>query len=563
MAATTLPPWKQLIEDRIIPAFPSPWASHGSDTKFESYIQGALHALDQLKCPDHDVVFLGQPDVWIEDEASLQACKARTRMSRRGLALDEVTAGLVRFFNGMVDWGHPKMAMNVVPPSTLPSIAANLFSAVFSPNLIEEEYSVNVAAAEVEATALAADLAGYDPAQAGGIFTFGGLGTWLYALKVGLTKALGPESRAAGIRRDAQVLTSEVSHFSKVICADWLGLGSDNIREIALNADDSLCVDALREALEACHAAGQPVALINCTTGTTDAFGVDDVQAVVAVRDEFVARHGLGYRPHVHADAVIGWAWMAFRDYDFAANPLGFDDVLKADLESVARKLRHNHLADSIGFDFHKTGYAPYVSSLFLLADGADWELLRRPAGAEAYLFHFGAYNPGEYSLESSRSAAGALAAWANLKYFGIEGYQALLGRLVEAERVIRGLLDGRSDMVVVNPDDHGFVTLYRVYPPGTDARAAYAAELAGEDDAALRRHNTLVHQFSTVINRRQREQRGPFLSFTSNHRTSDSGQPIAALKIFPMTPYADPATMQQIMEALAAAKEELDAELV
>jgi len=47
-----------------------------------------------------------------------------------------------------------------------------------------------------------ADLPGYDPGKANGIFTFGGLGTWLYAVKVGLTKALGKESRYTGIRQE-------------------------------------------------------------------------------------------------------------------------------------------------------------------------------------------------------------------------------------------------------------------------------------------------------------------------------------------------------------------------
>ena len=87
------------------------------------------------------------------------------------------------------------------------SIAAHLMSAMFSPNLIEEEYSANVAAAEIETVAMCARLSGYDPMVANGIFTFGGLGTWLYALKIGLTKALGKDSREKGIRQNAQILT--------------------------------------------------------------------------------------------------------------------------------------------------------------------------------------------------------------------------------------------------------------------------------------------------------------------------------------------------------------------
>jgi L-2,4-diaminobutyrate decarboxylase len=557
--AESLPKWKAIINDRIISAFPSPWARHGADEKFEGYIRSGLQQLDKLKTPKRDVVYLGEPDVWIYDQRSLQRRREASLMPEKGECLEDVTSGLVQFFNGMVDWGHPMMAMNVVPPATLPAIAASLFSAVFSPNLIEEEYSVNVVAAEVEAVAMSADLAGYDPGKANGIFTFGGLGTWFYAVKVGLTKALGIESRYAGIRQDAQVLTSQVSHFSKVNCADWAGLGMNNVREIPLDEDNSMDLDELGDALEECHKAGKPVGLIVCTTGTTDAFAVDDVRGVVRIRDEFVAKCDPGYTPHVHVDAVIGWAWMAFKDYDFDENPLGFSPGLRDDLRGVAGKLANNHLADSIGIDFHKTGYAPYVSSLFLLKDGDDFELLRRPPEKEAYLFHFGAYNPGEYSLESSRAASGALAAWANLKFFGTEGYQAMLARLVDAERIIRELISSRQDLVVVNPDDHGFITLYRAYPEGTEAQITYRAEFDGEIDDELEEHNRYIYELATEISRRQREEGGPFLSFTTNHRVNKHGKPIAALKIFPMTPYADADAMHDIMDGILAAKRDVD----
>jgi len=504
-------------------------------------------------------VYLGKPDIWIRDAESLRARKAAAEMPQRGLSLDEVSDGLVNFFNGMVDWGHPHMGMNVIPPSTLPSIGAHVMAAMFSPNLIEEEYCVNVAAAEIDCVAMCARLAGYDPVQAGGIFTFGGLGTWMYAMKVALTKALGKESRARGIREDVQVITSESSHFSKFITSDWIGLGTDNVREVVLNSDNAMNLDALRETLEDCHRRGQRVALINATTGTTDAFGVDDVKGIVAVRDAFVARHGLERIPHVHADAVIGWAWMAFRGYDFDANPLEFEPVLLKDLRAVAARFTDIHSADSIGFDFHKTGYAPYVSSMFLARDGADFDLLARPAGAEAYLFHFGAYNPGEYSLESSRSAAGALAAWANLKHFGLEGYQVLLARLVYLERILRGYLDARPAMVVLNPEDHGFVTLYRVYPEGVDAKAQVADELAGGDDDGLARHNEYVHRLSQEIFRRQREERGPFLSYTSSFRVNPNGQRVAALKVFPMTPFATEDSMRSIADAIEQARKNVE----
>lgn len=554
--------WREILEKKILHYFPMPWASHGADAKFERYIKHTLNHLDSLKCPKRkERVYLGKPDIWIFDQESLQDRKENTPIPRSGESLHDVTEGLVRFFNGMVDWGHPKMGMNVIPPSTLPSVAANLMAAVFSPNLIEEEFSVNVAAAEVEAIAMSSELAGYNPAKSSGIFVFGGLGTWLYALKTGLTKALGRESRNSGIRKDAQIIVSDVAHFSKLTCSDWLGIGMNNLRAVKINDDNSMNLNHLEAILNDCHKQDKPIAMICCTTGTTDAFGVDDVKGIVELRDAFVEKHKLDYTPHIHADSVIGWTWMAYKDYDFQANPLGLPQELKNDIQVVAEKFKHIHLADSIGIDFHKTGFAPYISSLFLLKNGDDFDLLRRPAKEEAYLFHFGAYNPGEYSLESSRSSNGALSAWANLKLFGVEGYQVILAWLVDAERILRQKIISQEDMVVINPDDHGFVTLYRVYPPGVDARTTYPQELNGDMDEQLLKFNSYLFKVSAEIYRRQREENGPFLSFTSNHRLNKTGQPIAALKVFPMSPFVTERSIEEIVDGIITAKKNVDEE--
>ena len=46
---------------------------------------------------------------------------------------------------------------------------------------------------------MTADLVGYPPGEAGGLFTFGGTGGVLYGLKIGLEKAL-PGSGVTGLR---------------------------------------------------------------------------------------------------------------------------------------------------------------------------------------------------------------------------------------------------------------------------------------------------------------------------------------------------------------------------
>ena len=77
------------------------------------------------------------------------------------------------------------------------------------------------------------------------------------------------------------------------------------------------------------------------------------------------------------------------------------------------------------------------------------------------------------YTLEVSRTASGSLAGWATLKYFGKEGMQAILGGILETKYYLYDLLKTHADMVCVNPDDTGLITLFRVYPKGVERQGS------------------------------------------------------------------------------------------
>ncbi len=214
---------------------------------------------------------------------------------------------------------------------------------------------------------------------------------------------------------------------------------------------------------------GKKIAAIVATMGTTDAFGLDDLDAIVEIRDQLEAEFSLDYRPHIHADAVIGWAWSVFNDYDFRANPLGFPHRTVRALAGDQRRIASLGRADSIGIDFHKTGFTPYVSSLFLLRDSADFKRIARSDNAMPYLFQSGHYHPGKYTLETTRSGSAPLAAMANLLLFGKDGLRSLLGHLVTMAEILRDHLNGHPATTVLNRASFGPVTLFRVYPDGVD----------------------------------------------------------------------------------------------
>jgi len=423
-----------------------------------------------------------------------------------------------------------------------------------------DEYSRRFALAEVEASAISARLVGYDPERAGGVFTFGGTATTLYAVRIGLEKAC-PGSFARGLSDDAVLFASEAAHYCKYSVAAWAGLGTDRVVSVPADERNEIDLDALAESARAAVKAGRKIAAFVATMGSTDAFGLDDLEAIVRLRDDLVKEFGLGYRPHVHADAVIGWAWSVFDDYDVESNPLGFRRRTLRALAGACRRLRHLHLADSVGIDFHKTGFAPYVCSLFLAADAADFRLLSRSPEMMPYLYQFGGYRPGTFTLETSRSATEPLAALATLRLFGRDGLRATIGHLVEMAQLLREHLDGHEATTVLNRENFGTVTVFRVYPPGIDTFAIKHQEMNDPAFAeALARHNEYNRRVAAYVHGEALAGRGVMLSLTDCYRQTAYGAPVVGLKSFILSPFVDEEHVEAVVRKVLEAREHVEA---
>src|SRR5205823_764693 len=209
---------------------------------------------------------------------------------------------------GMPIFGHPRTQQNVIVQPSIPSLIGVLLASLYNPNLAWDEYSDRVALAEVETAAVTARLLGYDPERSAGVFTFGGTGTTLYGVKIGLEKAC-PGTMHKGVHADALLFASDASHYCRYNVAGWLGMGTANIVTVPTRATGEIDLAELERAARSALDAGKRIAAFVATMGSTDSFGLDDLETIIALRDQLVRDYDLPYRPHVHADAVIGWAW--------------------------------------------------------------------------------------------------------------------------------------------------------------------------------------------------------------------------------------------------------------
>lgn len=552
------PRWAR-VRNQMVSAFPT-YHSQTPDI-FAREVGDAIEQLNQLKNARDGPAFLGTdpsgPDYRQVTDAELPDERQ---------PLDEVVSDSVELFNGMQNTAHPFVQPNVLPPANKASIIAAMMTNVFGPNIIEGEYSWNVEKAEMESAAMLAKLVGWDPAVAGGIYTYGGSGCYLYGMKYALTQ-VDKHSRCHGIRFDGKILVSQQGHYAKMNSTDWTGLGMNNIVDIETDDDtNAMDLEDLKENMEYFYNNKIPIISIICTMGTTDAFAIDNVKKVRDLINQYPNRKPYG-PTFLYCDAVIGWSFLTFGKYDFKANSMGFSHSVKEKIKGNYEAMKLMKHADAIGIDFHKTGWAPYNCSMFLMRDLNHFrELMTRPGSA--YLQERTPYNPGLYTLEVSRSGSYALAGWATLKYFGYEGFQAIIGGILEVQDYLRARLRKEKNMVCANLEDNGFVTLIRVYPEGVDAEKTYEKELSSRKHRdSLDKHNQLQKDTADILWNWFRSgdkiagQYGPYTSYTSGFRTTDYNDDMTdakgvvyALKAFPMNVNIVPATMDTLVNMILAA---------
>ena len=541
-------PYQELVSS-LRQGFPQPVSDRVHDSYF---VFSFLRAIDQLDGMKSVTPLLGKRATLDYDAAK------QSRIGETPTSLEHVTEMLVQHLSGMFIWGHPRAQINVIPPPTIASIIGGVLPSIYNPNLVSEESSRQVAVAEVEAASITANLIGYDATKSAGLFTFGGTGTLLYGLKLGLEKAC-PGAGRHGVRERAVILCSERAHYACLTVANWLGIGQDNVIQIPCSPENEIRTSELESVARDLLDEGGKIAGIVATMGTTDHFGLDDLKSIREIRDRLVEEYHLDYRPHIHADAVIGWAWSVFNDYPFEQNPLGFRHRTVRALAGTRRRIRELPLADSVGIDFHKTGFTPYVSSLFLVKDGVDLELITRQQSDTPYLFHDGHYHPGRYTLETSRSGAAPMAALANLRLFGKDGLRALLGHVVSMAEVLREQLEGHAATTVVNRGNFGPVTLFRVYPEGVDTFGVTERE---QKDSGYREqlklHNEYNRKIFQLVQADALNGDGVVISLTDCYRESDYGEPIVALKSYILSPFAEEKYIASVLESLWKARTQI-----
>lgn len=460
-------------------------------------------------------------------------------------------------FQRAVLWENPGAMINITPPANVMSIASSFYTSIYNPNFAQDESCGYLMTTELLTSKYLAELVGWDSNKSRGIFTFGGKGTNLYAVKIGIQKAI-PDSIENGItNKNIVVISNEKSHPCHREVCDWLGLGKNACLRLPVTENGQVDMIELEKSLRSSLEDGKVIGAIIINGGTTNEIIIDPIKEVVDLRDKLVKEYNLNYIPHIHVDAVIGWAWLFFKDYDFDKNPLGMNAEEIKKIKSMRDKITQIKYADSFGADFHKTGFCPYISSIFMAKDFDDVMNLGHRSNKDIDDLKFGEYSPFEYTLELTRSSIGPVSAYIALETFGVTGFQELIYKLFSNTEYIRNYLDEKDNFEVINMDTEGIATLFIITKPN-DGRSYN--DFVNSDQQTKKDFLDYNHKFYLYTLKMLEENKINFkITFSKSYKPFGSETATGALKIYPTSPLVNKEELKECLDSMIALKNEYD----
>ena len=274
-----------------------------------------------------------------------------------------------------------------------------------------------------------AQLFGY-PDAASGIFVTGTSMANFLGLLVARSEVLGAGIRAEGLRAAPAQLTAYASteaHGCIAQALELAGIGSRNLRQVPVDAEGAMRIDALAAAIAADRQRGAQPFLVVGSAGTVNTGAIDPLDRVADV----ARAEGVWF----HVDGAFG--------------------ALAALSERLRPRLAGIERSQSIAFDLHKWAHVPYDAGVLLVRDGQAHRrafanpaayLQRTPRGLGA-----GEVWPCDLGPDLSRGFR-ALKAWFTFEALGADRIAAAIENCCRVARHLEARLRLLPQFEVVAP---------------------------------------------------------------------------------------------------------------
>ena len=350
---------------------------------------------------------------------------------------------------------------------------------------------------------------GWPAGQFSGLVTHGGSIANLTALLTAHNVQL-PGAWEAGIPsggRPPVMLVQADAHYSVSRSAGVLGLGTNQVVRVGLDARRRMDPQQLDDCLRRLRADNQPIVAVTACACATPIGAFDPLDQIA----EVCRRHEVW----LHVDAAHGG--------------------------SACLSARHRHLvrgldqADSVIWDAHKMLFVPGLCAFVFYREGRHrFETFRQEA---PYLFDPAApglaeYDSGLRTLECTKRAA-AFGLWGVWSLFGERLFTDLVDVTFELGQVLYGKLQAAPDFTPLH-DPQCNIVVFRYTP---EYAQGFSAERLGQFQLALRRHLIESGQFYIVSTNIDR---------------------IGALRVTIINPLTTPDHLDQLLDAIRRSGEKV-----
>jgi glutamate decarboxylase len=349
-----------------------------------------------------------------------------------------------------------------------------------------------------------------------GILTSGGTTANITALWCARNTSLGAKNEFLGIEKagltaalnfygykGAVVIGSELMHFSFDKAADLMGISTQNLIRVAVDYNNRVNIQALRQAVADCRQQNLHIIAILGIAGTTDSGTVDPLEDIAEIAQE--------NNIHYHVDAAWG-------------GPVIFSRKHQHKLAGIEK-------ADSVTIDGHKQLYLPMGIGMVFFRDPHLASSIEKQA---SYTMRKGSFDLGKRALEGSRPGM-ALFLHAGLKLIGLNGYEFLIDEGIRKTQYMAAKISAMPEFeLLAEPDTN--LLIYRYIPK--QFREVIANKQLSEKD------NQFINNFNERLQKMQRQIGRTFISRTTKTTISlDKKIPVIAMRAVianPLTTEAD-----------------------
>ncbi|MEH1828474.1 MAG: putative pyridoxal-dependent aspartate 1-decarboxylase [Nostoc sp.] len=353
-----------------------------------------------------------------------------------------------------------------------------------------------------------------------GILVSGGTTANITALWCARNKSLGAKNEFLGIEKEglsaalnfygykgAVIIGSELMHFSFDKAADLMGISTQNLIRVAVDSNNQVNLQALRQVVADCHEKNLHIIAIVGIAGTTDSGSVDPLEDIAEIAQE--------NNVHFHVDAAWG-------------GPVIFSQKHRHKLAGIEK-------ADSVTIDGHKQLYLPMGIGMVFFHDPYLASSIEKHA---SYTMRKGSFDLGKRALEGSRPGM-ALFLHAGLKLIGLKGYEFLIDEGIRKTQYMAARISAMPEFeLLAEPDTN--LLIYRYIPE--QFRAVIVKQQFTEAD------NQIINNFNEYLQKMQRQIGRTFISRTTKTTISFNKEiPVIAMRAV----IANPLTTEEDIDAV------------